>query len=148
LTSPAPLLSALGAAIGSLAETLRAAPTVICKVERATTDSVILDILREQLQRCGPRNLTAPAFSHCICKTDSPSGSLAALLVVVSLVVVLSFLGGACLGLRCAACESTAVRPERLGAVEPSFQALVPGGARAAPQQPRILTPSAKRALA
>jgi len=145
MTSPAPLLSAAGAAIGSLLGSWRAAPTVVCRVEGAAVDTAILDILREQLQRCGPQNLTVPHCPHCLCEAEHTAGSLAVLLGVVFGLVLLSFVGGACLGSRLAAAQASTVRVEKPQPAETASQALVPVGTSAVSQTPRILTQRSER---
>ena len=53
-------------------------PRVHCVVEcpSSSVNSELIEVLREQLRRCGPQNLTLPACPACICSPERPQAGL------------------------------------------------------------------------
>ena len=96
---------ALGAYLGSWRWT---AATPVCRVDASPVDERLLDILREQLQRCGPPSLTTLPCPACVCG----AGPQGVVLVLAAVLCLAGFVLGFSLGKR-AGTQEPPVRVER-----------------------------------
>ena len=117
-------------------------PSVLCQVEGPFVNEQLLDILREQLARCGPPNLTVPPCPACRCEP-----SLVTCALLVAGVVVLC---GVCFALGIVAARCSPRLPlERDLPGQPAITSTSASPSSSAPSQPSasVLTPARLRAL-